>query len=193
LKKNNRLMQIMAAAMACLFLAASGYAQQLEKGKVEATGQVGLALGVGTRAAFAGTLGTAINERVFVLGEFGYIPVGGVSASGQTAGGLFEFDSGGKILSFMAGAQYQFTAQRSFVPYAGAALGLVHASGEARTTVGGQTQTVSLSSNNFYISFGGGARYYVKDKWGFKPELMFFAGDDSFVRLGVGMFYQFGQ
>jgi hypothetical protein len=43
------------------------------------------------------------------------------------------------------------------------------------------------------MSIGGGARYYVKDRWGFKPELMVFAGEDSFVRLGVGMFYQFGQ
>ena len=82
MKNNNRLMQIIAAAVGCLLLATSGYAQQLEKGKVEATGHVGLALGVGTRAAFAGTLGGAINERVFVLGEFGYIPLGGVSASG---------------------------------------------------------------------------------------------------------------
>jgi opacity protein-like surface antigen len=193
LKKNNRLMQIMAAVAACLVLAASGYAQQLEKGKIETTGHVGLAMGVGTRAAFAGTLGTAINDRVFVLGELGWIPLGGTSASGQTGGSSFEFDSGGKILTFMAGAQYQFNAQRSFVPYAGAGLGLVHSSGETRTTIGGSTQTINVSSNNFYMSIGGGARYYVKDRWGFKPELMVFAGEDSFVRLGVGMFYQFGQ
>jgi glutamine amidotransferase-like uncharacterized protein len=193
LKNNKRFLQIIAAAVGCLVLATSGYAQQLEKGKVEATGHVGLALGVGTRAAFAGTLGGAINERVFVLGEFGYIPLGGTSASGVTPGGAFEFDAGGKILSFMAGAQYQFSSQRSFVPYAGAALGLVHSSGEFQSTVGSSTQNISVTNNNFYVSFGGGARYYVKDRWGFKPELMIFAGDDSFFRLGVGLFYQFGQ
>ena len=193
LKKNNRYMQIIAAAVACAFLAVPGYAQQLEKGKVEATGHVGLALGVGTRAAFAGTLGGAINERVFVLGEFGYIPLGGTSASGVTPGGGFSFDAGGKILSFMAGAQYQFNSQRSFVPYAGAALGLVHSSGDFESVVGGSTQNISVTSNNFYVSFGGGARYYVKDRWGFKPEFMIFAGDDTFFRMGVGLFYQFGQ
>ena len=193
LKNNKRFMQIIAAAVGCLVLATSGYAQQLEKGKVEATGHVGLALGVGTRAAFAGTLGGAINERVFVLGEFGYIPLGGANISGVTPGGPFEFDSGGKILSFMAGAQYQFNSQRSFVPYAGAALGVVHSSGETESTVGSVTQNISVTRNDFFVSFGGGARYYVKDRWGFKPEVMIFAGKDSFVRVGVGMFYQFGQ
>jgi hypothetical protein len=59
------------------------------------------------------------------------------------------------------------------------------------STVGGSVQNVSSSSNNFYVSFGGGARYYVKDSWGFKPEFMIFAGDNTFFRFGAGIFYQF--
>jgi len=42
LKKNNRLMQVIAAAVVCLVAASSGYAQQLDKGSVETTGQVGV-------------------------------------------------------------------------------------------------------------------------------------------------------
>ena len=191
MKNNNRLMQIIAAAVACVFVATSGYAQQLEKGKVEATGQVGLAFGIGTRASFAGTLGAAINERIFVLGEFGWIPLGGASASGSIPGGVFEIDSGGNLFSFMAGAQYQFNPQGSIVPYAGAALGVVHSSGSFESNFNGEMQNISVSNNNFYVSFGGGARYYVKDRWGFKPEFMIFAGDDTYFRFGIGMFYQF--
>jgi hypothetical protein len=194
LKKNNRLMQVMAAAVACLVVASSGYAQQLDKGSIETTGQVGIATGIGTQASFAGTVGTAVTSKVFVLGEFGWIPLGGANASGSTPGGsFFELSTGGKVLSFMAGAQYQFNETRSFVPYAGAALGLVHSSGSVESTVGGSVQNVSTSSNNFYVSFGGGARYYVKDRWGFKPEFMIFAGDDTFFRFGAGIFYQFGR
>ena len=83
LKNNNRLMQVIAAAVTCLIVTSSGYAQQLIKGKIEATGQVGVATGIGTQASFAGTLGTAIRDNVFVLGEFGWIPLGGANASGS--------------------------------------------------------------------------------------------------------------
>jgi len=193
LKKNNRLMQIIAAVATCLVVASSGYAQQLIKGKIEATGQVGVATGIGTQASFAGTLGTAIRDNVFVLGEFGWIPLGGANASGSTPSGSFQFSSGGRVLSFMAGAQYQFHHTHSFVPYAGAALGIVDSAGDVQSTVGGSTQNANFSRSDFYVSFGGGARYYVKDSWGFKPEFMIFAGDNTFFRFGAGVFYQFGR
>jgi Outer membrane protein beta-barrel domain len=186
-------MQVIAAAVVCLVVASSGYAQQLDKGSVETTGQVGIATGIGTHASFAGTVGTAVTRNVFVLGEFGWIPTGGSSASGSSPAGSFYFNSGGNVFSFMGGLQYQFKETHSFVPYGGLALGLVHSSGNVESTVGGSTQNVYESSDHFYVSFGGGARYYVKDRWGFKPELMIFAGDDSYFRFGVGMFYQFGR
>ena len=194
LKKNNRLMQVIAAAVTCLVVASSGYAQQLVKGKIEATGQIGVATGIGTQASFAGSLGAAIKDNVLVLGEFGWIPLGGASASGSAPGGAFlEFSTGGRVLTFMAGAQYQFRETHSFVPYAGAALGLVDSSGELETTVSGSSQSANFSRTDFYMSFGGGARYYVKDSWGFKPEFMIFAGDNTFFRFGAGIFYQFGR
>ena len=185
--KNNRLMPALLAVVCCAVFAASGYAQSLESGEVEATGQAGIAAGIGTHASFAGSVGKALNDRVFVLGEFGYIPLGGANASGTG----FEVASTGRVLTFMAGAQYQFNDMRSFTPYAGGGLGVVHAGGSVSSTVGGTTSNASFSSNNFYVNFGGGARYYVRDSWGFKPELMIFAGEDSFFRFSVGMFYQF--
>jgi hypothetical protein len=191
--KNNRLMQVIAAAVTCLVVASSGYAQQLVKGKIEATGQVGVATGIGTQASFAGSLGKVVKNNVLVLGEFGWIPLGGANASGSTPGVAFQFSAGGRVLSFMAGAQYQFHETHSFVPYAGAALGVVDSSGEVESTVGGSTQNLKSSRTDFYVSFGGGARYYVKDSWGFKPEFMIFAGDNTFFRFGGGIFYQFGR
>ena len=186
-------MQIIAAVTGCLVLAASGYGQELTKGRIETTGQVGLAMGVGTRASFAGTVGLALTDRLFVLGEVGYIPLGGTSASGSSPLGSFDFSAGGKLWTFMAGAQYQFDSQRSFVPYAGAAVGFVDSSADFESSLAGSAQNISTSRDDFYVSFGGGARYYIKDRWGFKPEFMVFAGDDTFFRLGIGMFYQFGQ
>jgi Outer membrane protein beta-barrel domain len=193
MKSKNRFRQIIAAAAASLILSASGYAQNLEKGKVEATGQVGLVTGIRTHASFAGSVGKALTDRVFMLGELGYIPLGGASASGSGPGGGLNFDAGGKVVTFMGGAQYQFSEKNAFIPYAGVGLGLVHSSFSSSSTVNGQTTNLDVSSNNFYVNFGGGARYYMKDRWGIKPELMIFAGDDSFFRFSVGVFYQFGR
>lgn len=181
--------KVVAVAVGCLLLSVSGYAQILEQGEMEVTGQVGIVTGIDTQASFAVSGGKALTDRIFALGEIGYIPLGGASASG--AG--FAVDSGGRVISFMGGAQYQFSEQRSFIPYAGGALGLVRISGNVTTTVNGVTTDVDFSSNKFYVALTGGARYYVKDRWGFKPEFTIFAGDNSFFRFGAGLFYQFGK
>jgi hypothetical protein len=184
-KRNDLLKKAFAGVVCCLLLAATGYSQSLEKGDMEVTGQVGIVTGINTHASFAASAGKAVTDKVFVLGEFSYIPLGGAEASGSG----FEFSAGGRVVTFMGGAQYQFGERKSFIPYAGGALGVVHSSFES--TVNGTT--LDVSNNDFYVSLSGGARYYVKDRWGFKPELTLFAGTDSFWRFAVGMFYRFGR
>ena len=192
--KSSHVKKALAVAVVCLLLTVSGYAQSLEKGEVEGTGQVGIVTGIdSTHASFAGSLGKSITDNVFALGEFGYVPMGGASASGNSPTGGFNIDAGGRLLTFMVGAQYQFNQRGYFVPYAGAGLGFVHASANFSSTVGGSTTSVDVSNTDFYASFVGGARYYVKDNWGFKPELTIFAGSDTFFRFAAGMFYQFGR
>ena len=193
--KSYRVKQIIAATAICLVIAASGYAQGMDKGQAEVTGQVGVVAGVGTHASFAGSGGVAVTDKVFVFGEFGYIPAGGGSGSVSTGTSGFEFASSGKLVTFMAGAQYGFTEQRSFIPYAGAALGVVHSGFKVSSTVNGVKTEIEASGNDLAVSFGGGARYYVNDRWGFKPELMIFVSgeDKNFVRFSGGIFYQFGR
>jgi opacity protein-like surface antigen len=188
-KTNDCIKRTVAGVVGCLLLAASGYAQTLEKGEVEATGQVGIVTGIKTHASFAASAGKAITDRIFAQGEFGYIPLGGTSFT--VPGGGPQFSSGGSVMSFMGGAQYQFSERNSFIPYAGGAVGIVRFSGSVTSTSGGTTTTADASDSDFYVSLSGGARYYVKDRWGFKPEFTIFAGDDTFFRFGVGFFYQF--
>ena len=191
--KSNQVKKALAVAVVCLLLTVSGYAQSLEKGEVEGTGQVGIVTGIETHASFAGSLGKAVTDNIFALGEFGYVPMGGASASGNSPTGGFNIDAGGRLLTFMVGAQYQFNQKGYFVPYAGAGLGFVHASGNFTSTVGGSTTNLDFSDTDFYASFVGGARYYVKDNWGLKPELTIFAGSNTFFRFAAGVFYQFGR
>jgi opacity protein-like surface antigen len=193
MKRNNRFTQIIAAVVGCFVIATSGYAQQTERGKLEATGQLGVVTGIGTHVSLGTSIGTAVSDRVFAFGEFSWIPLGGASTTIQSPNNFFELATGGRILSFMAGAHYQFRQTRSFIPYAGASLGVVHGSGSTTQTIGGTTTSTSFSNDSFYVGLSGGARYYMNDNWGFKPELTIFAGDDAFVRFGGGIFYQFGQ
>src|SRR5262245_11358665 len=119
-KRTHPLMHIVAAAIACLALVSSGFAQKLEKGQVEGTGQVGIVTGIGTRASLAASAGTALTDRVFAFGEFGWIPLGGSSSvSSTTPGNSFGFETSGRLLTFMGGAHYQFDETHSLVPYAG--------------------------------------------------------------------------
>jgi opacity protein-like surface antigen len=177
----------------CLALSSSLYAQDFEQRQIETTGQIGIVGGIGTHTTLAGGIGAAITPKILAFGEFGWIPTGGSSISSNTLSTPFSFDSSSRVLSFMGGAQYQFKRTHSLVPYGSAGLGLVRASGSVTQTIGGATSQFNSSSNNLYVSLGAGARYYVNPAWGFKPEITIFAGNDSFVRFGAGVFYQFGR
>jgi len=170
--------------------ARTSYGQDLEKSEVEATAQAGLVSGIGTHGSVTGTIGTAVTDHVFGFGEFSYIPLGGGTVD------AFGFRSGGsaKAYGLNFGAQYLFRKSGSVAPYAGAGLGLLHNSVNYSSMVGGTTTTLSASGTDAYFSLGGGVRYYAREEgWGFKPELMLFAGPNTYVRLGVGIFYQFGR
>jgi hypothetical protein len=166
------------------------YAQDVEKGQIEATGQVGVVAGLGTHASVGGSVGRGATDHIFVVGEFSYIPLGGGRVES------FGFQSGGsaKSYGFNFMGQYHFrSAGSSVAPYGGAGLAVLHSSVNFSSTVGGVSGGVSSSDTDAYLSLGGGFRYYSSDRWGFKPELMVFIGSNSFVRIGGGVFYQFGK
>ena len=168
-----------------------GYGQDMEKGQIEATGQVGFVSGIGTHGAFGGSVGGALSEHVLAFGEFLYLPLGsgtvsilGVNQRVSQRG--FNFDGG---------LQYQFRKYGSMVPYAGVGLGLLHTSlsSPGSFSFQGFNFNAGGSSNDFYVNLGGGVRYYMTEQWGFRPEFTIFAGSNTFVRIGAGAFYQFGK
>src|SRR5262249_21936921 len=135
---------VVTAFMGCLAYTEQGYAQSLERGDAEATAQLGIVAGVGTHASLNGSIGAAVTDKVFAFGELGWIPRGGTTASVNTIpGSNINFESGGRILTFMAGGQYQLHTVNAFTPYAVGALGLVHASQSVTQTLGGTTTNAS--------------------------------------------------
>jgi Outer membrane protein beta-barrel domain len=159
-------------------------------GNMEVTGHLGIVGGIGSHGSFGGSLGAPVSDRLILAGDLSYIPMGGgsVSVLGATT------RSSAKAFNFNANLQYQFNAAHSVVPYAGAGLGFLHSSFSTSSNfLGPGSVNVQGSATDLYFNVGGGLRHYVKERWGFKPEFMIFAGPNTYVRLAGGMFYQFGE
>lgn len=180
---------IATAFIVCLFLAVGAQAQ--DQGAIEVSGHAGIVAGLdGTHGEFGAGGGTTIRDRIFVFGDISYIPFG--------EGGSFDIlgitaEGSAKALNYNFGGHYLFPRKDKIAPYAGAGLGILHASFHSSVTIAGVTTESEASDTDFYVNFGGGIRYYVNDRWGFKPELMIFAGPSTFVRVAGGVFYQFGR
>lgn len=160
--------------------------------KIEMTGNLGVVgkLG-GSHGSFGGSLGAPITDRLILSGDLSYIPLGGSSVTilGSTT------RSSAKAFNFNGNLQYEFKPTQAVVPYAGAGLGFLHSSFNTSSDgLGLIPLNVEGSSTDLYFNMGGGFRYYVKEhRWGFKPELMIFAGSNTYVRFAGGIFYRFGE
>jgi len=168
----------------------ASYGQGIVPGNVEVTGHLGLVSGIGSHGSFGGSLGTPITDHMILSGDLSYIPMGGssVTINGATA------SSSAKAFNFNGNLQYQFKASHAVIPYAGAGLGFLHSSFNSTSNLGGTGPfVVQGSSTDMYFNMGGGLRYFVNERWGFRPELMIFAGSNTYVRLAGGVFYKFGE
>jgi hypothetical protein len=175
---------ILIVISALLVMSASAYAQ-VEKGQLEVTGQIGFVSGIGTHGAFGGSVGTGLSDNVLIYGEFLYIPLGSTPVgTGTLTARSYNFDGG---------LQYQFRKSGKMVPYGNVGLGFLHSSASLPSSFSFQGFNFSTgdTATDFYANVGGGVRYYMSDRWGFRPEFTIFAGSSTFVRIGAGVFYAF--
>jgi hypothetical protein len=117
--------------------------------------------------------------------------------------GLFEYKydplnySGGSITYhsqlFGGAVRFNLTPSKKIVPYA------VVGGGDERFT--GSEGGVSVSTNGYYVNFGGGASCYMGRNWGVRPEVRYerqaFTWNDmnatgNVVDVSGSFFYQFG-
>jgi hypothetical protein len=182
-------LKLVVMVLGCIVMSTPSYGQ--EPREMEANAQVGIVSGIGTHGSFGGGFGVALMPRVRGYGELSYIPLGGASSSVPGLG--LQSGASGKAFNFNVGGQYRFSGFRSTEPYAGFGLGVLHTSTSYSTSFGGTAISGESTSNDLYFNLGGGLRYQVNDRWGFKPELMIFAGSNTYVRLGGGIFYRLGR
>jgi hypothetical protein len=167
---------------------ASSYGQGVT-GNMEVTGHLGMVSGIGSHGSFGGSLGIPVANNLSVFGDLSYIPMGGVSAT--VAGATTS--SGARAFNFNGTLQYQFKQTQAIAPYVGAGLGFLRSSFDASSSIPGASFNATGGSTDLYFNFGGGLRYFVNERWGFRPELMIFAGPNTYVRIAGGIFYRFGE
>jgi hypothetical protein len=159
-------------------------------GNFEVTGNLGVVSGIGSHGSFGGSVGAPISDHLILSGDLSYIPLGGASV---TFNGISS-SSSAKAFNFNGNLQYQFKARRATVPYAGVGLGFLHSSFSSSSNVSGAgLMNAQGGSTDMYFNVGGGLRYYVKERWGFRPDFTVFAGSNTYVRFAGGIFYQFGE
>ncbi len=178
----------LAVTMTCVVsMSAASYGQSLPS-QVEVTGHLGIVSGIGSHGSFGGSLGVPVSNKIMASADLSYIPLGGgsVTVLGSTT------TSSARAFNFNGNLQYLFKPTHEVVPYAGAGLGFLRSSFSASGNLG-PSFNASGSSTDLYFNVGGGFRYYVRERWGFRPEFMIFAGPNTYVRFGAGIFYKLGE
>jgi len=162
---------------------ASLNAQEIGPGMGDVFGTIGFAKsssGGGTHASLSGGGSLGVIKNLLVSGEFTYVPLGSVHTNfGNVSSRMLMFDGA---------AQYVFPLTESKLqPYALAGLGV------ARTSVSGSGYIPSASDSAAVFVWGAGVRIPLTEKLGIKPEFKAYTHDSTLFRVGVGVYYQFGQ
>lgn len=173
-------------------------APYLRTGNVELGGFVGSSYGVDSwRVMGGGNVSWAVRKRWLPYAEVSYFP--GISrfAPIENSSAKVSFDL--PLLDYHAGVHYRIVIRESrIVPY------LVAGAGGIRTFAttyrvppadGFPQFTVSDQAHNaFAANFGGGIRYYVRERYGFRTEFKVYTPrgtyTDPFYKATIGFFFQ---
>jgi hypothetical protein len=187
------------------FTVALAYAQDepaVRKGTTELGVFVGSSYGTdGFRVMGGGNVSYSVTKRILPYAEFSYFP-GLPRVAQQLIGNsplTVKYDL--PLADYHVGVHVRVPVhEKPFVPYGVFGLGVVHnfqTNYKYDFIVNGvkQSQTVPLQSgNSFAVNFGGGVRYYINQKYGFRAEAKVYrAGgliDAFFSKYEFGFFYQ---
>jgi len=119
------------------------------------------------------------SPKVSLEGEFSLLP------SSENSG-LVELNT--KIWNVTGNVLYHFS-ERPFVPYGAFGLGVGHGSADVNVN-DPLLKSVSSSSTEFVVNFGGGVERALTDRVRFRGDLRYFFGGDlvaDYWRFGVGV------
>ncbi len=184
----------------------------LSKGTVEGAVFGGFTSGLGqTGGGVGGNIGVAANQYVLPFFEATYFPSLASSArlyrsaNPNLASSLTLTDAKLNFTDFQGGVHLRAPNvfhKPNVMPYLSLGVGVLHNSaltGTLSGTVNGiqipSTPYTIEGQNNFAASFGGGLRYYTRNKVGFRIEVQGYKptgskyGNDPFVKVTFGVFF----
>ncbi|MEZ5402205.1 MAG: hypothetical protein R2729_21200 [Bryobacteraceae bacterium] len=187
------------------FAAAFGQVSVMMPNSFEIGGFLGASYGVDkTRIMGGGNVTYAINKYILPYAEYSYFPGIGREQSGvfPGTGSPFTYKYSIPLSDFHGGVHIRIPIKESpVVPYlvfgAGALKSFDHTVTARYVPAGGPEQSVPLTvpgRTDFAINFGGGLRYYVTQRFGFRVEAKAYRPtgtfDNVFGKVEGGIFIQ---
>lgn len=173
-----------------LALVLSAFSQTLEPGSAEAAIFGGLIGGIGAHGTVGGGVNMATSEHLMPGLEFSYIPLGtDAFRTGRYGPGLAVRSA--RAYDIHGNLHVRFARQDQWAPYALVGVGLLRYSEVASSEPGTGRIFIKDSDTRPAVNIGAGLRYYLTESWGLRPEFKVYASKDKFVRLSIGVFYQF--
>jgi len=174
----------------------------------EHTVEVGLFSGASygideARVMGGGNISFGLTKQILPYAEFSYFPgigrrqVGTFPTTGRPFTAMYSIT----ISDFHGGVHIRFIrAEQRIVPYGVFGVGVLHSYDRTVTatyTDATGTNRIDLSvpsRNDFAVNFGGGIRFYVNERFGFRIEAKGYkptgAFDDLFGKAEAGIFFQ---
>jgi len=154
----------------------------------EVFGMAGVAVGSdGTFRDLGGGAGYRLSRRWMVTGEFHHLAL----KKEETQFGIPVKITGweGELLG---GVHILFPRREGKVePFISVGGGMSHESAEGTARTWRETVRARETWTSPALFGGGGARIYISDNWGVRPEAKYMAGTGGGVLVTIGVFYRF--
>ena len=173
-----------------LVLAFTLRAQQDETGVGEITGFFGGVTGIDTHPAGGFTFASPTSRHLVPYLEVCYASLGTYDFRSGFLNGTANLRQS-RMYDLNGGVHVRFPNRTHAVPYIGAGIGLLRFSSDLESAALSGNTTVHAGANYLAGNLSGGVRYYITNHVGVRPEVKGYLGNKNFIRLAVGLFYQF--
>jgi outer membrane protein W len=182
----------MRTAFLLLVMAFTAHAQQDDTGVGIFTAFAGGVFGIGSRADGGVSLGLPTTRYLVPNVEFSYAKLGtydyrtGIynNTRNLQESAMYDLNGGVKI-------RFPGSSRSYVVPFLGLGVGLLRFSSDLASSGFSGNTDVRTGTNYLAGTVSGGVMYYITKHVGLQPEVKGYLSHRNFVRVTVGVFYQF--
>ncbi len=153
-----------------------------DRGEVVVFG--GGSFGNGTHPVVGGSTGVAFSRYAMGLVEAAFMPLGSDTLRRQSN---IASPQGSQLFDFNLSFHVRIPVGERWAPYGILGGGLLF--NKFRAITGPQNALIGIDDFKFGFHTGVGARYYIREDWGVRPEFKVIVGPRTFTRISIGFFY----